>query len=128
YYLGVDIVPKFTWSTVVISEAIVIPIINNFRYIFMVLWSLIMLKTMANYYYSASYILSQLTSIAKRKTFIYLIYPLLFYISSKYGDPNTRANFLNKIVPVYVIFNLAYVSIISLVLYIKKGDKNEQKA
>ncbi|MBI6872152.1 GerAB/ArcD/ProY family transporter [Clostridium aciditolerans] len=128
YYLGADIVPKFTWSTVVMSEAIVIPVINNFRYIFMVLWSLIMLKTMSNDYYAVAYGMSQLTSIAKRKTFVYLIFPLLFYISSKYGDPNTRANFLSKTLPVYLIFNLAYVSIISLVLYIKKGDKNEQKA
>ena len=127
YYLSADIAPKFFWSTVVMSEAIVIPVINNFRYIFMMLWSFIMLKTMANYYYATVYGLSQLTSIAKRKTFVYLIYPLLFYISSKYGDPITRAEFLEKITPIYIIFNLVYVSIISLILHIRKGDKNEQQ-
>lgn len=128
YYLSADIAPKFFWSTVVMSEAIVIPVINNFRYIFMMLWSFIMLKTMANYYYATVYGLSQLTSIAKRKTFVYLIYPLLFYISSKYGDPITRAEFLEKATPIYIIFNLVYVSIISLILHIRKGDKNEQKS
>lgn len=120
YYLGADIVPKFFWSTVVMSEAIVIPVINNFRYIFMLLWTFIMLKTIANYYYVSCYALSQITNIARRKTFVYLMYPLLFYISSKYGDPVTRGNFLNKITPVYIIFNLVYISVISLMLYIKR--------
>lgn len=128
YYLGPDIVQKFFFPTVVMSEAVVIPIINNFRYIFMFLWSLIMLKTISNDYYATAYGLSQLTSIAKKKTFIYLIFPLLFYISTKYGDPITRGNLVNKLTSVYIIFNLAYVSIISLILLIRKGDKNEQKS
>ena len=52
YYLGIDIIPKFLWSTIVTAEAIKLPIINNFRYIFMVLFSFIMLKSVANHYYS----------------------------------------------------------------------------
>ena len=127
YYLGVDIIPKFLWPTVVTSESIKIPIINNSRYIFMVLWSIIMLKSIANHYYSITYGLSELTSIAKRKTFVFLVYPILFYLSSLYGNPTLRRSFIDKTVPIYVIFNLAYVSIISLILYIKKGDKNEQQ-
>lgn len=127
YYLGVDIIPKFLWPTIVISEAIKLPIINNFRYIFMVLWSIIMLKSISNHYYSIVYGLSELTSIAKRKTFVFLIYPILFYLSSLYGNPTLRRDFVNKTVPIYVIFNLIYVSIISLILYIKKGDKNDQQ-
>lgn len=127
YYLGVDIIPKFLWPTVVTSESIKIPIINNSRYIFMVLWSIIMLKSIANHYYSITYGLSELTSIAKRKTFVFLIYPILFYLSSLYGNPTLRRAFVDKTVPIYVIFNLIYVSIISLILYIKKGDKNEQQ-
>lgn len=127
YYLGVDIIPKFLWPTVVISEAVKIPILNNFRYIFMVLWSLIMLKSIANNYYSITYGLSELISMAKRKTFVFLIYPILFYISSLYGNPTIRRDFIDKAIPIYVIFNLIYVSIISLILYIKKGDKNDQQ-
>ncbi|MBV7272555.1 endospore germination permease [Clostridium sp. PL3] len=127
YYLGSDIVPKFFWSTVVMSEAIVIPVINNFRYIFMLLWSFIMLKTISNYYYASTYALSQVTNIAERKTFVYLIYPILFYASSKYGNPTTRGDFLNKITPIYIIFHLVFVSTISLILFIRKGDKNGQK-
>lgn len=127
YYLGVDIIPKFLWPTVVISEAIKIPILNNFRYIFMVLWSLIMLKSISNHYYSITYGLSESISMAKRKTFVFLVYPMLFYISSLYGNPTLRRDFIDKAVLIYVIFNLIYVSIISLILYIKKGDKNDQQ-
>ncbi|WP_411679413.1 GerAB/ArcD/ProY family transporter [Clostridium thailandense] len=124
YYLGVDIIPKFLWSTIITSEAIKLPVINNFRYIFMVLFSFIMLKSIANHYYSLTYGLSELTSIAKRKTFVFLVYPLLFYVSSKYGNPTLRRDLVDKITPIYVTFNFVYVSIISLILHIKKGDKN----
>lgn len=127
YYLGIDIIPKFLWSTIMTSEAIKIPIITNFRYIFMTLFCFIMLKSISNHYYSLTYGLSELTSIAKRKTFVFLVYPLLFYISSKYGNPTLRRDLVNKLVPIYVTFNLIYVSVISLILYIKKGDKNEEQ-
>lgn len=127
YYVGVDIIPKFLWSAVAISEAIKIPIINNFRYVFMVLWSLIMFKTIANYYYGFTYGLSELTKIATRKTFVLLVYPLMFYISIKYENETLRRYALSKIVPIYTIFNVSYVSIISLILAIKKGDENEKQ-
>lgn len=127
YYLGIDIVPKFLWPVIMVSEAIKIPMINNFRYIFMVLFSFTLLKTIANHYYSLTYGLSELTSIAKRKTFVLLVYPLLFYISSKYGNPTLRRDFVGRVMPIYAVFNLIYVSIISLILYVKKGDRNGQQ-
>lgn len=127
YYLGIDIIPKFLWPTIVATEAIKIPMINNFRYVFLLLFSFTMLKTIANHYYSLTYGLSELTNIAKRKTFVFLVYPLLFYISSKYGNPTLRRDFISKAFNIYIPFNLIYVSIISLILYIKKGDKNDQQ-
>lgn len=127
YYLGIDIIPKFLWPTIVVTEAIKIPMINNFRYIFLVLFSFTMLKTIANHYYSLTYGLSELTNMAKRKTFVFLVYPLLLYISSKYGNPTLKRDFTSKAFNIYVPFNLIYVSIISLILYIKKGDKNEEQ-
>lgn len=127
YYLGIDIIPKFLWPIVTVSESIRIPIINNFRYIFIIMWSIIMFKTISNYYYAFTYSLSEITKAATRKTFVLLMYPFAFYISTKYGPPTTRTASLSKIIPIYTIFNLLYLTIISLILAIKKGDENEKQ-
>ena len=123
YYLGIDIIPKFIWSTITISEAILIPIINNFRYIFMVLWSAILFRTIGIYFYGFTYGLSEIIKKITRKDFVLLAYPLFFWISSKYGIPTIRANILDKIVPVYSAFNIIYITIIALILFVKKRWK-----
>jgi spore germination protein (amino acid permease) len=128
FYLGIDIIPKFLWPVVTVSEAIKIPLINNFRYIFMILWSVIMFKTISDDYYGCVYGLSEITKAATRKTFVLLMYPLFFYVSTKYGTPTTRSAALSKLVPAYTIFNLLYITIISLVLAMKKGDENEEQS
>lgn len=122
YYLGIDIIPKFIWSTITISESILIPIINNFRYIFMVLWSAILFRTIGIYFYGFTYGLSEIIKKVSRKDFVLLVYPLFFLISSKYGIPIIRANILAKIVPLYSVFNIVYITIIALILAMKKGE------
>lgn len=127
YYLGIDIIPKFIWSTITTSEAVSIPIINNFRYIFMVSWSAILFRTIAIYYYGFTYGLSETIKKVKRKDLVLLVYPLVFFVSSRYGIPTIRGNILDKIVPMYSVFNLVYITIIALILTMKKGGKYERK-
>ncbi len=122
FYLGIETIPKFLWSVVTITESVIIPVINSFRYIFMVLWTLIIFRTMSDEYYAMVYGLSQLTKHISRKQFALLMYPIAFYLSTKYGNPTIRRNFLGKIVPLYVSFNLIYVSTVALLLTIKKGE------
>lgn len=126
FYLGIETIPKFIWSLVTLTEAIVIPVINNSRYIFMVLWALIMFRTMSNSYYALVYGLSQLTK-QKSKKLTFLLYPLIFYLSIKYGNETMRRSFLSKIIPLYVSFNLIYVSVVALLLNIKKVNSYEKK-
>lgn len=126
YYLGIDIIPKFIWSSVSVSEAVIIPIINNFRYIFMVLWSTILFRTIAIYYYGFTYGLSETIKKIKRKDFVLLVFALYIWISSIYGNPTLRGNILDKIIPLYSGFNLVYISIIALILAMKKGGKYER--
>lgn len=127
FYLGIEVIPKFLWSVVTLSESVIIPVINSFRYIFMMLWSLIMFRTMSNFYFMMVYGLSQFTKHISRKQFVLLMYPIAFYLSIKYGNPTIRRSFLSKTVPLYVLFNLVYVSAIALLLFIKKGDQYEKK-
>lgn len=127
FYLGIETIPKFLWSVVTLSESVIIPVINSFRYIFMMLWNLIMFRTISNDYYAVVYGLSQFTKHISRKQFAILMYPIAFYLSMKYGNPTVRRSFLSKTVPLYVLFNLVYVSAVALLLFIKKGDKHEKK-
>lgn len=127
FYLGIDIIPKFLWPIVTVTEAITIPIINSFRYIFMSLWTMIIFKIMSNCYYAFTFGLSQLTKSVNRKSFVILMYPLIFYLSTLYGNPTTRRAFLGKIIPIYSLYNILYVGIIALLITMKKGEKCEEK-
>jgi spore germination protein (amino acid permease) len=127
YYLGIDIIPKFIWPLVTVTEAITIPVINNFRYIFIVLWTVIMIKILSNYYYSFTFGLSEIIKKVSRKQFIFLMYPLIFYLSTKYENTIIRGDFASKIIPVYVIFNLIYVSAVALFININNRKISAQK-
>ncbi len=127
YYLGIDIIPKFIWPLVTVTEAIIIPVINNFRYIFIVLWTLIMIKILSNYYYSFTFGLSEIIKKVSRKQFIFLMYPLIFYLSTKYENTIIRGDFASKIIPVYVTFNLIYVSSVALFINISNRKVPAQK-
>ncbi len=59
-YLGIEASLKFTWPIVNITESIMVPVINSFRYIFMSLWSLTMFKTICNGYFIAFHELNNL--------------------------------------------------------------------
>lgn len=126
YYLGVDIIPKFIWSTLTVTHPLAISIINNFKSIFMVLWTSIMFKIVSIFYYGFSFSLNSLFSKIPRTTYIFLSYPLFFYISLKYGGPTSRGYFLDKIMPVYVIFNILYGLSIALIITIKDGRKKNE--
>lgn len=127
FYLGIDIIPKFLWPVVTVTEAVNIPIINSFRYIFMSLYTIVMFRILSNTYYAFTFGLSEITKKINRKSFVILMYPLIFYLSTLYGNPTMRRAFLGKIVPIYVLFNIAYISIIALLITMKKGEKCEKK-
>lgn len=127
FYLGIDIIPKFLWPVVTVTEAITIPIINSFRYIFMSLWTITMLKILSNYYFAFTFGLSQVTKIANRKSFVKLTYILIFYLSTRYENPTIRRAFLGKIIPIYTLYNLLYITILALMIRMKKDKKCEGK-
>lgn len=126
FYLGIDIISKFLWPIITVTEAVTIPIINSFRYIFMSLWTLIMFRLLSNCYYAFSFGLSQITKSVSRKSFVILMYPLIFYLSTLYQNPPIRRSFLDKIVPIYSLYNVLYVGIIALLITIRKGEKCEE--
>ena len=118
YYMGVDIVPKTFWSFVSVSESIQIPIINNFRFIFMALWTIVAFKTIANDYFAVSYILNDITGLNIKKICIY-IYPFMIYLVLRFPDEVVRRKVAGTVIPWITIFDITYVTIIALLMMIK---------
>jgi len=121
YYLGVDSSQKYLWPVLTLADSVKIPIINSFRYIFVSLWSLVQFKCISTYYFAVSYGLNQSIKKISAKTFTILLYPIIIIISLLYGNPTTYNYYIKHLIPVYVIFNLTYVSIVAILIYIKRG-------
>lgn len=124
YYLGVDIIGKTYWSFLSVTESVTITIVNNFRYIFMFLWSLIAVRSVANAYYMAMVILNDFFKGTKVKKLSYMTAPLMVLLSLLYGNLAKRNDILNKGVKIFLVFNILYVTTIYLFMVIKKDEKN----
>lgn len=118
YYMGVDIIPKTFWSFVSVSESVQIPIINNFRFIFMALWTIVAFKTIANDYFAVSYILNDITAIDRKKLCIY-IYPFIVYLALRFSNEVVRSKVANTVIHWIIIFDITYITIIALLMMIK---------
>jgi spore germination protein len=121
FYLGIDISPKYLWPVVTLTDAINIPIINSFRYIFLSLWSLIIFKCIAVFYYSACFGINQITNKIATEKLTIAIYPLIAYMALKLGNPTERREFTGNIMPIYVAFNLFFVTVLSIAIRRKRG-------
>ncbi|GAA0724462.1 endospore germination permease [Clostridium malenominatum] len=118
-FLGIDASVKFLWPVVTVTESIMIPVINSFRYIFMSLWSLTMFKTICNNYFVFTYGLNEVVQKVKRKNIVLLLFPIAIIVSSLYGNVADSRKFTGKIMPIYVIFNIVFTSLIAIFVYIK---------
>lgn len=127
YYLGIDIVPKIEWSVNSVTKTLEIPVINNFRFIFTILWATIIYKTISNHYFITAFILKDFFKKIPIKKIIYALYPLMLYLSLRYKNSADRLNFLNYIIPKYTLFNMIYVALITIIIYLKKDNLHEKQ-
>ncbi len=125
YGLGIDIIPSYLVAFPAVVKYIEIPVINNFRFIFMVLWTLVVFKTISNYYYAVCNILNNLIPKISYKKMCIIIYPIVIFLSMKYGNETTRRNFLNFIIPKYTVFIIIYVLLTVLLVHFRKEDRFE---
>lgn len=127
YYLGIDIAPKYLWPVFTLTDSVSIPIINSFRYIFTSLWTLVLLRCLAVNYFSISYGLSRVIKKVSSQKFSIILYPIIAYLSNLYGAPTSRRNYTDIIMPIYLIYNLIYISSIAILISFKKGDNFEKE-
>ena len=122
YFSGPDLVVKQLWPFSFVAESFKIPVINNFRYIDMVILITIVYKTISIEFYAASKILNNITKI-KRKTICFLLLPIILICPLFIGNEVMRREIMNKSVPWITLFNIAYISIIALFTIIKDKKK-----
>ena len=123
YYLGADIVIKHNWPFLLVMGSVTITVINNYRYIFMFLWSLMAFKSMSINAYASIYILKSFAPKIEMKKICFLMYPLLVYLAFKYGNEISRQSISENVTRVYIIFNLLYMTAIAIFVFFKGAAK-----
>lgn len=119
YYFGLDVTSKNLWPVLGASEIIDIPIINNFRYLFILSWIFITLKIISIMSFIIISILKDFMKETSMKKICFFIYPILAYFPLFLSNEIVRRNFLGKVVPIAVIFSIIYVTSIALLIRIK---------
>ncbi|MDW8802814.1 GerAB/ArcD/ProY family transporter [Clostridium sp. A1-XYC3] len=124
YYLSVDAIPKGIWSFALVTESFVFPVINNFRFIFIFIWTIVALRLSANYYYGAVFVLNNLFQKLSEKKITLLLYPVTVFLSLMLTNETVRSKFIDLLIFKYTIFNALYISLISLLVYLKRNGKS----
>jgi len=124
FYSGPDLIVKELWPFSFVAESFKIPVINNFRYIEMVIWIAMAYKTMSIGYYAATKILNNITKI-KRKTSCFLLLPIIFIFPLFLGNEVIRRDLGGKVIPWITLFNITYITIIALLTLLI--DKKRRK-
>jgi len=78
-----------------------------------------MFKIIANEHYAFTYILSDVLRIKNKKKIYWFVFPVALYLCMQIKNEVQRRYFLLNIVPIIVLFNIAYISIIGILIFIK---------
>jgi spore germination protein len=122
YYMGKDIIPKTIWSFFTVTGAVKVEIITNFRYVFVFFWIIIAIKSVAIFNYVCVFILEDIKKI-KNKKIIYVVMAVVVIMIAKtyYGDMLAMEQITKYTSPISTIYNLIYLTLITSLIWIKKG-------
>lgn len=118
YCLGYKLTSKLLWPVLLVTESVDLPIINSLRFPFLFLWSFVIFKVIANEHYAFSYILNSIVGMKTKKNICCFTIPLAIYLSLKLDNEVLRRNFIGYLIPRVTIFNIVYISIIALLIFI----------
>lgn len=120
YYLGPDIVIKGMWPFVMTNTSIELSIVNNFRFVFMMFWLVVVVKIVLDYSYASVYAFNKVFYSKKIISYIYIF--IIFGTSLLYGNEVVKRQYLSIITPRLVIFDLLYTGIIAIMTIFKEGE------
>jgi spore germination protein (amino acid permease) len=125
YFVGPNTILKSTFPVMLMNETIDLPFLNSFRFIFMYLWIMIIFKTIINTYYSFAYSISNFFIKFNMKKVCLILFPFILFIVNNIHDEATRRAFITKFINYKTSFNILFVTLIAIIIYFKKGGKNE---
>jgi len=118
YYLGAEVIVKNNWSYVLVNESFKLPALNNFRYIFIFLWSVVIFRGIAKSYLALVLSLSNELKKTSQSKLVLIIFPIYVLGTNIYSNETLRRHMLDIIAPKIAMTNILYVTIIGLgVLY-----------
>lgn len=120
YQLGTYFILRAEWPMAFVLEKIYIPIINNFTYLFMFAWSLMVYRCISSYYYTCVFIFQDITKINIKKL-CFIVFPIFVYLSMKFNSNVLKIKVVNIFSPLLVIFNMVLFSIIAILILIKNN-------
>lgn len=112
-YLGPDIVPKTYWAFLFVFGSINIAVTNNFRYVFLIIWTVIGLKMLANYTFLSSKMLSNITNF-KFQNLNFFIALLNFFLSYLFPHAFIQNLIANVIIPLFIGFNIILLTTLAI--------------
>jgi len=128
YCLGIDIIPKTIWSFFSATESIKIEALHNFRFLYIFLWILTAFKTIALLYYVCIFILQEIhKAMANKITYGLLGIAVIFITITFLPDRLSREAIVSYTTKFSVGFNLLYITIIAVIIFIKKDGKSAIK-
>lgn len=123
YCLGYKVTSIALWPVLLVTEGLDIPILNSLRVLFLFLWSIAMFKIIANEHYAFAYILCDVLKIKDKKKIYWIIFPIILYLCLIIKNEVQRRDLLGFIVPKIVLFNIAYISVIAILIFIRDKSR-----
>lgn len=120
-FLGVETVAKTKWTFILVSECMQIPVVNNFRTIFLFIWNMIQFKILANECYFSTFVLNDISKIGRKKLCLYL-FPVFLFLPLFFAN-RLYKEVINQIVNISVIYNICFTTLIALLTFIKNKLK-----
>lgn len=119
YILGFEIVSKIYFTLIYLMEVVEIPIITDFKAIFIFLWSGVVLKALACDQFVVSYAFSKLTKIPYKKSCLITL-PFVIGLAIVMVTTHGRNVFLDNTIP-YIVYITSFYSILTAILVKFKG-------
>ncbi|MBU3188049.1 spore germination protein [Clostridium bowmanii] len=123
YVLGYKVTSIALWPVLLVTEGVNIPILNSFRFLYLFLWSIVMFKIIANEQYAFVYILSDVLKIKDKSKLYWFIFPIALYLCLEIKNEVQRRAIIGYLAPKIVLFNIAYISIIAILIFLKDKSK-----
>lgn len=123
FYLGYEVTAKNLWPALLVTESINLPMINSIRLPFLFLWILIVLKSLANHFYSIIFILSNIFKKSNSAKLCSITSVFLLVLCLMIENETQRRELMDKMILITIIFNFLYLTLIALLIFINDKFK-----